>query len=84
MPKLITSDIVERRVDRTTYSAENPKSSGYCEDQGTTQYLMKRFKFLGVVFWQYTLDKEDVPAFAVLEKSFFGSTSWKSKFYEYI
>lgn len=59
-------------------------SSGYCEDQGTKQQLVKRWRLFGRVIWTRVLDEEDVPMFAVIEIGCLGSTNWRSKFAKYI
>lgn len=66
----------------THYSKENPRDSGYCEDQGARNILVKRWKMLGITIWKWIVDREEIPAFVLAKENSYGSYSgsWKSKF----
>jgi hypothetical protein len=81
--KVTTTITVERRVF-THYSRQNPRGSGYCEDQYQRQFLVKRWKLGRLTIWKATLDSEDVPAHAWIDAGALGFTSWRSKFAAYI
>lgn len=81
---IIAVDYTVKRIDWTTYSSDCPRGSGYCSDQGTTQYLIKEFRIFGVKIWGRTIDKEHIPMFAIIDNAVLGYTSWKSKFKQYI
>jgi len=72
------------RKNWVKYDVDHPRGSGYCADQGTTQYLVKEYLLFGLVVWRRHIDKEEVPGFAVDEHAVFGRSEWKSKFREYI
>lgn len=64
----------------TRYSRENPKGSGYCEDQGVIVTLRERAYLFGVCIRDKILDSEDMPSFAWIQKATLGSTDWKPRF----
>lgn len=75
-----------RRIDWIVHDIRRgtgPKS-GYCENQGVKQQLIERWRLFGVTVLTRVLDEENVPMFAVIGTSCLGSTSWRSKFAEYI
>ena len=78
---------VETRVERRdwiSYSPRNPRGSGYCEDQGVRQYLVKRYFLLGRLIWSRDVDVEDVPLTFAIHQDIFGGCEFKSKFAEHI
>jgi hypothetical protein len=40
------------RCSWTTYSRENPRGSGYCEDQGVDIERWTEWRLLGVLIWR--------------------------------
>lgn len=74
---------VERR-DWTLYSPKTPRGSGYCEDQGVRQYLVKRYYLFGRLIWKRDVDVENVPLNAAIHYDIFGDCEWRSKFSEYM
>lgn len=84
--KPLSVSVEVRRLDWVVHDLRRGTGprSGYCEDQGTKQQLVKRWRLFGRVIWTRVLDEEDVPMFAVIERGCLGSTNWRSKFAEYI
>ncbi len=82
--RVFQSKIVVKRHNWVRYSRRILPNSGYCEDQGTTQFLVKEYKLFGRTIFKVTLDSEEVPAWALIEQSCFGGTEWTSKFYNYM
>ncbi len=84
--KPLSVSVAVRRRDWVVYNWRKGtgKYSGYCEDKGTKQQLVKQWRLFGRVIWTRVLDEEDVPTFAVIECSCLGSTNWRSKFAEYM
>lgn len=77
--------LVVKRKDFTRYSNRFPRGSGYCEDQWTEQWLVKQWVFMGRVVWWRVVDRELVPAHAVVSMSAYGDTGgWRSKFSDYL
>jgi len=74
---------VERR-DWINYSHRNPRGSGYCEDQGSRQYLVKRYYIFGWLIWSSDVDSEDIPLALAIHQDIFGDCEFKSKFSEHI
>lgn len=86
MPKrqVLTTEFKVQRVNWTRYDRLHPRGSGYCSDQGTTQFLVKVWRLFGIKIWSRVIDKEEVPLTVVIEVATLGGTSWKSKFREYM
>jgi hypothetical protein len=40
------------RISWTTYSRENPRGSGYCEDQGVNIERWTEWRFYGILIWR--------------------------------
>lgn len=80
---MITSEIRVERYDWTRYSKQCPRGSGYCEDQGSYQLLVKRWKCWGITIWKRVLDREDIPMHVLVELGSIGTCSWTSKFQPY-
>lgn len=55
-------------------------ADGRCEDQRWEQRLVKRWHMGRLTVWATILDREEVPANAIIEQGCFGETSWRSKF----
>lgn len=89
MKPLPEPKIFVRAFMNTTYSPQNYKGSGYCEEQQMVQQLVRRtwHRFL---FWIYSSDKvideEIVPSHVWIGLGALGydSSHWRSKFAEYI
>lgn len=81
---MITTTIKVERRSRTRYSRRFPRGSGYCEEQGEEQALVKRWKWRGITIWRRVLDREAVPNWASIQMGALGFTTWRSKFAEYI
>ena len=86
MPKrqVLTTEFKVQRVNWTRYDRLHPRGSGYCSDQGTTQFLVKVWRLFGVKVWSRTVVTEEVPLSVVIEGATLGGTSWRSKFREYM
>jgi hypothetical protein len=69
---ILTHEIVVRRYRHPTDFA------------GDIQQLERLTKFRGRVIWRTVLDREPIPAWAVIELGTMGETSWRSKFKDYI
>ena len=82
--QILTTEFVVRRINWTRYDRLHPRGSGYCCDQGTTQYLVKVWRLLGIKVWSRIIAKEEVPLSVVIEVATLGGTSWRSKFREYM
>lgn len=81
---ILTSNKIVIRRRWARYSPENPRGSGYCEDAGEYQVLKQQWRLWGILIWSKTLDREDIPAWASIQKACFGYTEWKSKFAQYM
>lgn len=81
---MISTHISVERYTWTQYSRDCPRGSGYCEDQGQYQLLVKRWKFKGFTIWKKVLDREEVPSHVWISAGALGYTDWRSKFAEYI
>lgn len=85
--KILTSKVVVVRRDWAEYDADHLIESGYCAEQGTTQYLVKRWYLFGRQIWHLVLDSEEIPDFVVITHACFGDsygTNWHSKFESYM
>lgn len=82
--ELIKTKLKVERRDWTNYSHRNPRGSGYCEDQGVRQYLVKEYYLCGKLIWSKDIDVEDVPLALAIHQDIFGDCEFKSKFAEFI
>ena len=80
----IENKVVRRRQMR--YSRQNPRGSGYCEEEWDEQHLMKVIRFRGRIIIRLSVDKEVIPSHVVIAMGSLGydSTEWKSKFAKYM
>jgi hypothetical protein len=74
---------VEIKVERRNWIRRGHESHGYCEEQGSYQMLVKRWKLLGVTICKKILDTEEIPGHVLIEVGALGRTVWKSKFAQY-
>ena len=74
---------VETKVERRNWIRRGRESYGYCEDQGSYQMLVKRWKLLEVTVWKRVLDTEEIPGHVLVEAGALGGAAWKSKFSQY-
>lgn len=51
---------------------------------GSYQELQRRFYLGRFCVWTRVLDREDIPAWAVIQVGTLGSTDWRSKFAAYL
>ncbi len=81
-----TTKISVVRHDWVRYSVLCPRGSGYCEDSGQVQKLIKEYFIGNYRFWTSVLAEEDVPIHVAIESAIYGYYSgvWKSKFEGYI
>ena len=56
----------------------------YRHEFGGYQLLVKDWYLCGVRVWRKILDREEIPAWVHIDLCCFGSTTWKSKFKEFI
>lgn len=81
MNKHLTTEV---RVERYSWKIRSKESWGYVVDQGAYQLLVKRWKWCGITVWKRTLGREDIPMHALIDVATLGSTTWRSKFHEFI
>lgn len=81
---MIATEIKVERYEWRTYSQDAPRGSGYCKDQGQYHLLVKRWKWRGFTILKKVLEREEIPAFAWIQRATLGHTGWKSKFSEYL
>lgn len=74
---------VETKVERHNWIYRGRESYGYCEDHGSYQLLVKRWKFFGFTVWKKIVDREEIPSHVLIEIGALGGTNWKSKFSKY-
>jgi hypothetical protein len=71
----------EHRVHRKIVKRREKQDSRYLvEPKLTVQELIATTKLFGVPVWRRVVDREEAPAWAVIESGCFGETSWRSKF----
>jgi hypothetical protein len=80
----IETKVVRRR--RTRYSEQNPRGSGYCEEEWDENLLIKLIKFRGRTFMRMCVDYEVIPAHVVISHGALGydGSGWQSKFTKYM
>lgn len=73
-----------KRVIAKMFTSYNRQSDEYTYT--LIQYLQehKAFSIFGITLFNYwkTIDKEEVPNYAWIQKNALGSTDWKSKWFE--
>ena len=80
----VETKVARRRLVR--YSPQNPRGSGYCEEEVDEQRLLKVVKFRGYTVMKLCVDTEVIPSHVVIAAGALGydSSGWKSKFAKYM
>lgn len=68
--------------DWTKHSRENPRGSGFCDDQGVTITLRRRVWIFGIRVWDQVLDSEEMPSWAWINSAVLGSSDWRSRLHD--
>ncbi len=75
---MITTTI---RIERHNWRIRGREPRGYVKDQGSTQHLVKRWHWRGLVVWTRILDSEEIPMWALCQLGAFGDTDWESRLF---
>lgn len=56
-----------------------PDRTGRCEDTWDELCLVRTYRLLGVPVFRRVVDRETIPAYAIIEKATLGFTDWTSQ-----